>query len=355
MKLSPERFRANLLGWFQPELRQMPWRESKDPYQIWVSEIMLQQTQVNTVKPYFKRFLEAFPTLEALAQSPSEKVLKLWEGLGYYSRARNLQKGAQFVLAEFAGEMPSRVEDLLKIPGVGPYTAGAIASIAFDICEPAIDGNVNRVFSRLYAYADPIDKPPAQRWLDQQVRILLDPVRPGDFNQALMELGATVCKPVNPLCQDCPLHTGCLAKIQADPEQFPIKSSKTKIKRLDLQVALIRYQGKYLLRQQRESGIFHQLWVLPWESDLSRLETLILNETGLQIAEPQAIGTVSHTLTHRQLEMQIWAIPELGKRTFPDLPGHWSWHDPCQNQAQAIPVAHQKIFKFLKEMPLFFS
>jgi A/G-specific adenine glycosylase len=331
----------------------MPWRETSDPYQIWISEIMLQQTQVQTVKPYFKKFVERFPTVQALAESPLEPVLKHWEGLGYYSRARNLHKGAQVVVSDFAGQLPQNRAEILKIPGIGPYTAGAVLSIAFQLPEPAIDGNVLRVFSRLYACADPIDKKPAQIQIEAWVRALIDPKRPGDFNQALMELGATVCSPSKPKCGECPLRVYCQAAQDGNPEAYPRKAGKTQVKTLNLQVALLAWQGHYLLKQEKASGIFRDLWVLPWSADgLEALEAQILAETGLKTELGDSLGQVEHTLTHRQMKMALHSGGEFQARQAPPLPAGWAWYQPGKDAPLAVPVAHQKIFKFLDAHPL---
>jgi A/G-specific adenine glycosylase len=346
-------FCASLLAWFQPELRQMPWRETSDPYQIWISEIMLQQTQVQTVKPYFKKFVERFPTVQALAESALEPVLKHWEGLGYYSRARNLHKGAQVVVSDFAGQLPQNRAEILKIPGIGPYTAGAVLSIAFQLPEPAIDGNVLRVFSRLYALAEPIDKKPAQIQIEAWVRALIDPKRPGDFNQALMELGATVCSPSKPKCGECPLRVYCQAAQAGNPEAYPRKAGKTQVKTLNLQVALLAWQGHYLLKQEKESGIFRDLWVLPWSADgLEALEAQILTETGLKTELGDSLGQVEHTLTHRQMKMALHPGGEYQQAQAPALPSGWAWYQPGKDAPLAVPVAHQKIFKFLDAHPI---
>jgi A/G-specific adenine glycosylase len=353
MKIDREAFSQALLNWYQPELRQMPWRESQDPYQIWISEIMLQQTQVNTVKPYFRRFVASFPNVAKLAQAPLDQVLKHWEGLGYYSRARNLHKGAQVVCIEFGGNLPSTPSEIIKIPGIGPYTAGAILSIAFQRPEPAIDGNVLRVFSRLFASDAPIDKKPAQKQIELWIRSLIDPLRPGDFNQSLMELGATICTPTKPQCFHCPIHNFCLAKSAGNPEKFPCKANKVKVKQLDLQIALVQWQQHYLLKQERNSGIFRDLWVLPWSSESSqKLATELKGELGIEIQAGEVMGVVEHTLTHRQMRLHLRPCGNRDQMMPPDLPEGWIWYDPKQKSDFAIPIAHQKVFKFLDAHPL---
>ncbi len=347
---SPESFARDLLAWFANAQREMPWRESKDPYRIWISEIMLQQTQVNTVRPYYLRFLKAFPTVTDLAEAPLERVLKLWEGLGYYSRARNLHKGAAYVVEHFKAKVPANPTEIRKIPGIGPYSAGAILSIAFDLPEPAVDGNVIRVFSRLDAIATPFDTPASRTRLETRVRALI-PQAAGDFNQALMELGALICTPRKPDCQDCPVKVHCQAYANGNPESYPVKVKKTKAKTVQMVVALIHNSaGQILMQKQGDDGIFKQLWCLPW-TELNDREA----ELALQSALPFKIhvqghlATIPQTLTHRQLEMAVHVC----QSEIPDsLPPGWAWLDPNNNPDLAIPVAHQKILAYLKAHPL---
>lgn len=357
--LRKQSFAQDLLNWFALAAREMPWRESRDPYRIWVSEIMLQQTQVNTVRPYFERFIKAFPSVRELALAPLERVLKLWEGLGYYSRARNLHKGANYVLEHFQGQIPRSPAEIRKIPGIGPYSAGAILSIAFDLPEPAVDGNVIRVFSRLDAINQPFDTVASRRQLEERVRGLI-PAQAGDFNQALMELGALICTPAKPRCSECPVQSHCKAFSQGNPETYPLKVKKTRVRLLQMAVALIRRGDQYLFQQQGEQGIFRQLWCFPG-LELSAVELSPLGELGrvneaLQAVLPLKIelqghlGVVSHTLTHRQLEMSLYLAQaqELSEQ----LPSGWVWLDPRHNPDYAIPVAHQKIISYLQAHPL---
>ena len=216
-----------LLQWYDRVKRDLPWRRSGDPYCIWLSEIMLQQTRVETVKGYYARFLERCPTVQALAQAPEETVLKLWEGLGYYSRARNLHKAAKAIVNEHGGVFPATYEEILKLPGIGPYTAGAIASIAFGQPVPAVDGNVIRVTSRLCGIRENVGVPSVRRKLEEEAAALVPKKRPGDFNQAMMDLGATVCVPGTPSCERCPLRTLCDAYAAGDAEDLPVLPRKS--------------------------------------------------------------------------------------------------------------------------------
>lgn len=347
----PASFQQDLLDWFAQAAREMPWRASRDPYAIWVSEIMLQQTQVATVVPYFDRFMQAFPTVFALAAAPQEKVLKRWEGLGYYSRARNLQRGAQVVVAEYGGQMPRSLDAILKVPGIGPYSAGAILSIAFGLPVPAIDGNVIRVFSRLDALKHTFDAVQPRRALSQRVESLIPAERAGDFNQALMELGALVCKPRQPLCAECPVQRHCQAYAEGQPERYPYKGKKTQVKQLLLDVAVIRDErGRILLQQQNQQGIFKGLWCLPWRVADTEAESLLAGQT---LCWGESLTVIEHVLTHRRLQMQVRPALWSSAQHLPlaDL----VWVDPSQNKDYAVPVAHQKILDFVRKHPLLFG
>ena len=216
-----QNIQRKLLAWYDKEKRDLPWRNTKDPYRIWVSEIMLQQTQVKTVIPYYERWIRTFPTIENLSNAPEQKVLKLWEGLGYYSRAKNLKKASQIICKEMNKELPKTVKALQKLPGIGRYTAGAISSIAFGLKAPVLDGNIKRVLSRLFCINENGTTSASEKILWQKSEDLVPDRRPGDFNQALMELGATICTPNSPLCQQCPLQNKCEAFLKVAVGLFP--------------------------------------------------------------------------------------------------------------------------------------
>lgn len=257
-------FRKRFLDWYDQEKRTLPWRTDSNPYRIWISEIMLQQTRVDTVIPYYERFMQQFPTIAALAAAPEEQLLKAWEGLGYYSRARNLQIAAQTIMQEHAGQMPADPSAILALKGIGPYTAGAIASIAFQLPEPAVDGNVMRVFSRLFTLKVDIAIPASRKVFEQYVRWLIDPERPGDFNQACMDLGATICTPTQPACAHCPLQADCLAFQANTQENYPIKTKKKAAQPVFyLALAIRDPQGRYLLVQRPKTGLLANMWTFP--------------------------------------------------------------------------------------------
>lgn len=243
-------FRRTLLNWYDQEKRDLPWRRNKNPYHIWVSEIMLQQTQVQTVIPYYHRFLDWFPTVAELAVADEERLLKAWEGLGYYSRVRNMQKAAQQVMTEFDGVFPSSHENISKLKGIGPYTAGAIASIAFDLPEPAVDGNVMRVMARLFEVNYDIGDPKNRKIFQALMDKLIDPDRPGDFNQALMDLGTDIESAKNPRPDESPIRFFCAAYLHGTYDKYPIKKPKKKPRPIEIQAFIIQDQdGRFLIEK----------------------------------------------------------------------------------------------------------
>lgn len=266
-ELSPEtvaRLQAEFLEWYHREKRNLPWRATSDPYAIWISEIMLQQTRVETVIGYYYRFMELFPTIHDLAAADEQKLLKVWEGLGYYSRARNLKIAAQQIVDEYHGEMPKTIEEIRKLKGIGPYTAGAIASIAFSLPEPAIDGNVMRVVSRLFEIDEDITKASSRKTFDEAMRKIISHEEPGEFNQALMDLGSRICTPTSPECAECPLQDFCLAHKDGRQEDFPVKTKKLKPKDVYyVATALENSEGEYLLQQRPASGLLASMWTFP--------------------------------------------------------------------------------------------
>lgn len=257
-----------LVRWYDQVKRDLPWRRSKDPYGIWVSEIMLQQTQVVTVIPYYQRFMERFPDIFALAEANQEEVLELWRGLGYYSRARRLWEGARYVVQMAEGRMPEDYATLLNIPGVGEYTAAAIASIAYEECVPVIDGNVKRVLGRVLRWEDDVEKAKSRHYFLEYLKQVIPLDRPGDFNQGMMELGATVCTPKSPKCEQCPLQEDCQGFALGNPTVFPVKKSKEKIKEAIRPTLVLLHQGRVLLKKRPSQGLLANLWEFPGEEIL---------------------------------------------------------------------------------------
>ena len=259
-----ESFQDNLLSWYSEQRRDLPWRQSRDPYKVWVSEVMLQQTRVDTVIPYFQRFIEKFPTLEALADADEESVLKAWEGLGYYSRARNLQSAVREVKEKYGGKVPDSEKEMRSLKGVGSYTAGAVLSIAYNKPVPAVDGNVMRVLSRVLLIEEEITKATTRKMMEQAARALIPDDAAADFNQALMELGAIVCTPKDPGCLICPVQNECRALKEGMQNLLPKKTKKRPPKLVHIAVAVMRDQnGKFLIQKRPNRGLLANLWEFP--------------------------------------------------------------------------------------------
>jgi A/G-specific adenine glycosylase len=299
----------DLLLWFDRHRRDLPWRRSRDPYGIWLSEVMLQQTRVEVVIPYYERFLERFPTFEALAAAGLEEVLTLWSGLGYYRRARQLHAAARQVAA--AGGFPRTVEGWLELPGIGPYTAAAVTSQAFGVAAPVLDGNVERVLSRWLALGEDPKSSGARRQLLSAAASLLDAERPGDSNQALMELGATLCTPRNPKCLLCPIATGCRAAATGEQEAYPVARAKRQGEKQRLVVAVAERDGGVLLfRRPDDSELLAGTWELPWvraEGDpvLQSPEAELATRYGGVWRLGPRIAEVRHGITYRDLEIAV--------------------------------------------------
>ena len=257
-------FRQKLLAWYDENKRDLPWRRSKNPYHIWVSEIMLQQTRVDTVIPYYERFLDWFPTVESLANAPEERLLKAWEGLGYYSRVRNMQTAAQQIMNEFEGNFPSTYEGIASLKGIGPYTAGAISSIAFNLPQPAVDGNVMRVLARLFEVNHDIGNPSNRKIFQAMMEVLIDPDRPGDFNQALMDLGSDIEAPVNPRPEESPVKDFSAAYQHGSMDRYPIKAPKKKPIPIFLKALVVQNsQGQFLLEKNESEKLLAGFWHFP--------------------------------------------------------------------------------------------
>lgn len=301
--------RRALLHWFDRHKRDLPWRRSRDPYVIWVSEIMLQQTRVETVVPYFEKFLTRYPNVHCLAAAEVEEVLGLWSGLGYYRRARLLHQAARRI-ATAGGELPRGLQELRALPGVGPYSAAAIGSIAFGLVEPAIDGNVERVVSRHLGIGGDPKRGQARKQVSMGARNLIHERRPGDSNQAIMELGATLCRPRMPLCPDCPLSPTCHAHHSGNAEAFPAARTRSAPTRVQRQVAVTQNQGRVLLfRRPDTSNLLTGMWELPWMEgqDRAELETRFADRYGGRWSIGESLGRVRHSITHRSFDVEVLA------------------------------------------------
>ena len=317
---------SRLLDWYARAARDLPWRlQSPDPYRTLVSEIMLQQTRVETVKPYYERFIAELPDLQALAAVSEEKLLKLWEGLGYYSRARNLQKAAQAVIREHHGKIPAEREQLLKLPGIGEYTAGAVASIAFGRPEPAVDGNVLRVCARLLNSRHDIADPVFRRTVREQLQRIYPEGKCSEFTQSIMELGAMICLPGNPRCAECPLRDECAAFAAGTAPALPVKKAPAARRIETLTVFLLRSeQGRIALRKRPDKGILAGLWEYPSvPGRLSRKDALAwLNEHMLEPVRLRKTAPHRHVFTHLEWHMSGWSA--LCRRESPE----WVWATP---------------------------
>lgn len=305
-------FSRLLLDWYAQNARQLPWRGRSDPYAIWVSEIMLQQTRVDTVIPYFERWMARFPSVKALANAALPEVLMAWEGLGYYSRARNLWRAAQIVVEEFNGVLPREVPALMKLPGIGRSTAGAIASIAYGLDEPVLDGNVRRVMARACNIKDPLRSVDGERKLWQLVADNLPPGKSGAYNQALMDLGAKICTPKAPDCTRCPLQEICQAYALGLQDELPVIAPKTRIPHYTVTAAVICKAGLVLITQRPLGGLLGGLWefpggkALPGEQLTACLRREIREELGIEIKVGRSIGVYRHAYTHFRITLHAF-------------------------------------------------
>ncbi len=331
-----------LLPWFEENKRDLPWRRTKDPYAVWLSEIMLQQTRVEAVKGYYQRFLEVLPTIDSLANADDGLLNKLWEGLGYYSRVRNLKKAAQKIVSEHSGKFPETYAQVLALPGIGPYTAGAICSIVYDLPTPAVDGNVLRVISRLTDDDTPIDMPGYKKDIQQSLEKIY-PRQAGDFTQALMELGATVCGPnQKPDCDHCPCNDICLAHRQGREQLLPVKSPKKGRREENITVLILKCGDVYALEKRGNSGLLADLWQFPaLEGELTAEESLkCLEDLGLHPKDILRQTDKKHIFTHIQWNMRGYYI-EVAQRC-----DDFSWFTKAQiNEQIALPTAFRQFWE----------
>lgn len=351
-------FQQKLIEWFDKNQRPLPWRRHYRPYAVWVSEIMLQQTQMDTVLPYFERWMKAFPDIRRLAKADEKKVLKLWEGLGYYSRARNLHAGAKLIVEKYGGEFPEDFESILELKGVGRYTAGAIASIAFNRKRPIVDGNIYRVLARLYAIAKPVDVPKNQGEFWRLQEKLIPPGQARNFNQALMEFGALVCTPQNPACPVCPLQGHCRAFKEGDAERYPVRSGRRKTVKVEAAALALKKDGKYLLRLRPVGSIMGGLWEFPeWklgrdktirlDEKLNRLKRLAKKEFGTNSLSVEHAGRIKRNYTHHLETMDVFSA-EVVHSVKPKTDWNHVWASPKEFVRYPFSSAHAKIARLLK-------
>ncbi len=341
------RITRSLLFWYRRTRRDLPWRRTRDPYRIWVSEVMLQQTRVSVVAPYYERFLAAFPTPDALASASEEEVLRLWQGLGYYARARNLQRGARWVVERHGGLFPRDPDAARRVPGVGAYTMGAVLSIAYGVRLPAIDANAERVLARLAAITGNLRSTRTKRRLVALATDLLPRRDPGELNQALMELGALVCTPGAPRCEVCPVSGACLAFAEGTAAAIPPRRARVARAVQSTVAAVCRRRGRYLVGCRAEGGLWTGMWEFPWAgtedpSDSHALARLLEEQCGLQLQGATEADAIRHGLMERTVELRPWRCTVRG-RARPRFHRELRWATPEELLALPMPRPHRRI------------
>jgi len=340
-----------ILNWYYKNKRELPFRFTKNPYKIWISEVMLQQTQMKTAIPFYNRWIDSFPTLQSVAMAKSDKILKLWEGLGYYRRCLNFHKASKIVMKKYHGRIPNNYKTFISLPGVGEYTAGAVLSIAFGVPIPAIDGNVNRLLSRLNGIKNLTKR--NKLIINNKIKSLLIDIDPGDLNQALMELGALVCIPKNPLCHDCPLSHVCKAYRNGRPELYPKKIKKPLKPHLKVVTAIIWRKEKFYIQKRSKKQMLGGLWEFPG-GKVKKGETLE-NALVREIEEeclftPDIIkkaASINHTYSHFSITMHCYHCKEKKKRITSQNPSNWILVKDIDKYS--FPKANHKIFNFMSK------
>jgi len=321
LKTIPE-FSKILLDWFEESQRTLPWRGQTDPYKIWISEIILQQTRVNQGWNYYLRFIERFPDVKTLAEAPLQEVLKVWQGLGYYSRARNLHTAAQQIMDNHQGIFPKNYLDIRKLKGIGDYTAAAISSMAFQLPYPAVDGNVLRVITRIFGIYEDISQTATVKTITQLCEKMVDKENPGNFNQALMEFGAIHCTPKNPKCDACPFGTYCVALKQEHQTILPLKLLKTKIKERYFHYFIFLKEHQTIIEQRIENDIWKNLYQFPMietEKPCQKIDKTLISKSGFEKMNPVFLKEIKHKLTHQHLTIRFYVVNDY----FPELISNW--------------------------------
>jgi len=356
-RLPPARRRKlqdNLLRWFKVRQRDVPWRRTDDPYHIWLSEVMLQQTQTAKVIPYYENFLKRFPTIGALARSPLSQVLKKWEGLGYYARARNLHRAARYLVKHQTSTLPRTYDELIEIPGIGPYTAAAVGSIAFNLPHAVVDGNVERVLSRLFHLRISPKEGDGKRVIAGLAQGLLPARKARWWNQALMELGALVCTPRRPRCRECPVQGFCLAKRRlADPSQLPVRRPSPKVPHHDLVIGLVWKDGRVLIDRRRRDGLLGGLWEFPGgkiqrgETHAAALRRELREELAIEAEVGDYFMKVDHSYTHFRITLHAYHCRHVNGEPRPLACEAWRWTRPHDLRRYAFPAANLRIIQSL--------
>jgi A/G-specific adenine glycosylase len=351
-----EQLTTALVAWFDTGHRDLPWRRDRDPYRVWVSEVMLQQTRVETVVPYFERFVQRFPHVHALAEADLDDVLKAWEGLGYYRRARNLKAGAEHLVRDGGSRVPDDYDALRAVPGVGRYTAGAILSVAFDQPTAIVDGNVRRVLCRLWAVDEDPRSAAVDRWLWATAEALVPRANPGAFNESLMELGATVCTPRQPRCADCPVAGHCDARASGAPADYPRRAPKKVIPHMDVTAAVIRRGRRILITQRKPEAMLGGLWefpggkVEPGETLEQCLLREIDEELGITIRIEGPLVAVKHAYSHFRITLHTFLCRHSRGRPRAIGCADWRWVDPEQLRDFAFPKADRVVIEALDRL-----
>ena len=347
-------FRKNLLAWFETHSRKLPWRETDDPYRIWVSEVMLQQTQVKKVLEYYQKFVNRFPDVESLANAPLQDLLKTWEGLGYYARARNLHKAAQVVVGDLEGEIPADYTAFRKLPGVGEYIAAAVQSIAFNRPYAVVDGNVKRVIARLFLIGTPINQSSSAKNFQKKADLLLDHTASGIFNQAMMELGATVCRPQSPTCIVCPVNTGCRAFQTARQEEFPFRQKPKPLPEYHLAAGVVHKGDRVLITQRKPEGLLGGLWEFPSgkiqvkEAAEQACVRTIREETNLLVETIEYLTRVKHAYTHFKIVMDVFHCHYRSGEVVLNKAVDYRWITVDQIDQFPFPRSNHKFIPLLK-------
>ncbi len=345
-KSTIEFIQKELLNWFEKQQRPLPWRVEYQPYQVWVSEIMLQQTQVKTALPYFDRWMKALPTIKSVAQAPEDQILKLWEGLGYYSRARNLQKAAKVIVSEYGGVFPTDHKAILALPGIGPYTAGAITSIAFNQDKPLVDGNVIRVLSRLFLYTKNTRLPAAEKQMWEWAEKVLPKGKARYFNQAMMEFGALQCTPSAVDCSTCPMTPVCQAYKKDMVSQLPDRGPKKKLKNLTVVVAVIRKNGKIFIQKRPPKGLMAGLWEFPGgkvekgEKKEAALIRELKEEMGVQVKNIKFLKKLKHAYTSFKIDLHCYEVDYESGKVELKAATEFKWINPSELKDHAFPAAN---------------
>lgn len=352
--LNIEQFQDDLINWFKAEQRDLPWRKDQDPYKVWVSEIMLQQTRVDTVIPYFNRFIEKFPTIEKLSEADEESVMKAWEGLGYYSRVRNLQAAVREVHESYGGIVPNTPEGIRKLKGVGPYTAGAILSIAYGVPEPAVDGNVMRVISRILLIWEDIAKASSRKVFEAAIREMISHENPSYFNQALMELGALICTPTSPSCLLCPVREHCQAFFEGVQDQLPVKTKKKSVRHVELVAAVLKDDNnRFLIHKRSDKGLLANLWEFPnvEKSKLIKskniLQDFLKDDYHIESNLDKSFTDIQHVFSHLTWDIEVYSGQIIGKVEENETLKLVTEEELTN---YAFPVSHQKMWKAFLEL-----